>query len=149
MPTYPAITMTSIAWTPLLSPDLVPLVAIHAYAHLVIDRDVYLANLSSRIQRMVNASPDPQVAVNEFVETLFQEGLVRDVGHCPVDEAGNNLIFSNPDIWEMLSNMGVFRNMTANPPLITNLMAHQALVLDLDDPVGRLKSWADGMARQA
>ena len=54
--------MTAVAWTPLLKPDLVPLVAIHAHSALTIDRDSYLSNLSSRIQRMVNASPDPKAA---------------------------------------------------------------------------------------
>jgi hypothetical protein len=141
--------MTTVAWTPLLNPDLVPLVAIHAHSPLMIDRDIYLSNLSSRIQRMVNASPDPKAAVDEFVETLFQEGLVRDVANCPVDEAGTNLILSNPDIWEMLSNMRVFQKMPVQPPLVTNLMAHQALMSDLDDPVGRLKSWAGQLARFA
>ncbi len=70
---------TTVAWTPLLNPDLVPLVAIHAHSPLMMDRDVYLSCLSSRIQRMVNASPDPRVAVKEFVETLFQESLVSEV----------------------------------------------------------------------
>jgi hypothetical protein len=141
--------MTTVAWTPLLKPLLVPLVAIHAHSPLMIDRDIYLSNLSSRIQRMVNASPDPKAAVKEFQETLFQEGLLREVVNCPAEKAGTNLILSNPDIWEMLSNMGVFKKMPATPPLITNLMAHQALISDLDDPVGRLKSWAGRMAREA
>jgi len=72
--------MTTIAWTPLLKPDLVPLVAIHAHSALMIDRDSYLSNLSSRIQRMVNASPDPKAAVKEFVQTLFGRGWCRKCG---------------------------------------------------------------------
>jgi hypothetical protein len=141
--------MTTIAWTPLLKPLLVPLVAIHAHGPLMIDRDIYLSNLSSRIQRMVNASPDPKAAVKEFQETLFQESLVSEVPYCPTEEAGTNLILSNSRVWDVLSNMGVFHKMPAKPPLVTNLMAHQALMLDLDDPVGRLKSWAGRMAREA
>jgi hypothetical protein len=141
--------MTTIAWTPLMKPLLVPLVAIHVYPHMTIDRDIYLSSLSSRIQRMVNASPDPKAAVNEFVEAMFEEGLWRDTGHCPVDRAGTNLVLSNPDSWEMLSNMGVFQKLPVKPPLVTYLMAHEALMSDLDDSVGRLKSWAGGMARQA
>jgi hypothetical protein len=31
---------------------------------------------------MVNASPDPKAAVKEFVETLFEEGLLKDVTNC-------------------------------------------------------------------
>src|SRR5260370_3946000 len=141
--------MTTIAWTPLLNPDLVTLVAIHALSPLMIDRDIYLGNLSSRIQKMVNASPDPKAAVKEFQETLFQESLVSEVPYCPTEEAGTNLILSNSRVWDVLSNMGVFRKMPVKPPLVTNLMAHQALMSDLDDPVGRLKSWAGGMAREA
>ena len=115
----------------------------------MIDRDIYLSNLSSRIQRMVNASPDPKAAVKEFQETLFQESLVSEVPYCPTEEAGTNLILSNSRVWDVLSNMGVFSKMPVEPPLVTNLMAHQALMSDLDDPVGRLKSWASRMAREA
>ncbi len=115
----------------------------------MIDRDTYLGNLSTRIQRMVNGSPDPKTAVNEFVKTLFQEGLLRDTGHCPVDEAGANLILSTRTVWEMLSNVGVFQKLPAYPPLVTNLMAYDALQSDLDEPVGHLKWWAGRMARFA
>jgi hypothetical protein len=140
---------TTVAWTPLLKPDLVSLVAVHAHSPLMMDPDIYLSSLSTRIQRMVNASPDPKAAVREFQETLFQESMVSEVPYCPTEEAGNNLICSNSRVWDILSNMGVFQRMPVNPPLITNLMAHQALSLDLDDPVGRLKSWASRMAREA
>ena len=102
----------------------------------MIDRDSYLSNLSSRIQRMLNASPNPKAAVKEFQETLFQESLASEVPYCPTEEAGNNLIFSNSRVWDVLSNMGVFQKMPAKPPLVTNLLAHQALMLDLDDPGG-------------
>jgi hypothetical protein len=43
----------------------------------------------------------------------------------------------------------VFKQMPAKPPLVENLMANQALKADLDDPVGRLKSWASRMAQAA
>ena len=109
----------------------------------MIDRDIYLSNLSSRIQRMVNASPDPKAAVKEFQETLFQESLVSEVPYCPTEEAGTNLILSNSRVWDVLSNMGVFSKMPVEPPLVTNLMAHQALMSDLDDPVGRLRNLTD------
>src|ERR1700681_2748615 len=100
--------MTTVAWTPLLYPDLVPLVAVHAHSPLTMDRDIYLSCLSSRIQRMVNASPDPRVAVKEFVETLFQESLVSEVPYCPTEEAGTNLILSNSRVWDVLANLMVF-----------------------------------------
>jgi hypothetical protein len=116
---------------------------------MTIDRDIYLSSLSSRVQRMVNASPDPRAAVKEFQETLFEESLVSEVPYCPTEEAGTNLILSNSRVWDVLSNMGVFRKMPAKALPVTNLMAHEALMLDLDDPVGRLKSWAGRMAREA
>jgi hypothetical protein len=142
--------MTPIAWTPLLKPQLVPLVAIHAYPNQVLDRDIYLSQLSSRIQRMVNACPNPKTAVKEFLQTMFEEGLVKDIANCPPQEAGTNLIVSNSEVWDILSNLGVFQSLTkAKPPLVANLMAHQALSLDLNDPLGRLKTWATLMAREA
>ena len=35
---------TTVAWTPLLKPSLVPLVAIHAHSPLMIDPDIYMSN---------------------------------------------------------------------------------------------------------
>jgi len=61
------------------------------------------------------------------------------------------MVVSNPDIWEMLSNMGVFNATPVKPPLITNLMAHHALKSDMEDngPVGRPKSCAGRIAQFA
>jgi hypothetical protein len=141
--------MNPIAWSPLLNPKLVQLVAIQAHPEVKMDRDVYLSDLSSRVQRMINACPDPQAAVKEFVESLFNEGLSKDVANCPAAEAGTNLILSNSQISDVLSNLGVFQRLeTVKLPLVANLMAHQTLSLDLDDPLGRLKSWATLMGRE-
>jgi len=74
---------------------------------------------------------------------------VSEVRYCPTDEAGTNLILSNSRVWDVLSNMGGVPKDASDTPASHELDAHQALMLDLDDPVGRLKSWAGRMAREA
>ena len=138
-----------IAWTPLLKPKLVPLVAIRLHPSQQLTRLTYLHLLGERIQRMVDSSPDPKVAVKELVQAMFEEGLLSDTGNCPPSEAGNRLILSNSEVEEILTNLGVFRRLTkAKPPLVENLMAHQALMSDRDDPLGRLKTWASQMGQE-
>ena len=111
-------------------------------------RLTYLHLLAERIQRMVDNSLNPKVTAKELVQAMFEEGLLPDTGNCPPDDAGNRLVLSNSDVWEKLTSLGVFRKLPkAKPPLVANLMAHQALTSDLDDPNGRLKSWASGMGQ--
>jgi hypothetical protein len=137
-----------IAWTPLLKPQHIPLVAISCSPQQRLNREIYLHLLSDRIQGMVDKSPDPQAAVKQFQEALFAEGMVSDMATCPIEEVGQNLVLSNPDVWEKLSNLGVFQKLlTAKPPLVANLMAHQALTSDQDDPTGRLLAWASRMGQ--
>src|SRR5712692_836221 len=94
-----------VAWTPLLKPQLIPLLAIRCPPTQRLDRDIYLSYLSDRVQAMVDALPeeDQKDAVSQFQEEMFRTGLVREVGFCPADEVGVNLVMSNSEIWEKLS----------------------------------------------
>jgi hypothetical protein len=134
-----------IAWTPLLKPQLIRLLAIRCPSTQQLDRDLYLSYLSDRVQAMVDALPeeDHVDAVRQFQEEMFSTGLVREVGFCPADEVGVTLVMSNSEIWEKLSNLGVSQRLRkARYPLIENLMAHQALMSDRENPVDNLTMWA-------
>jgi hypothetical protein len=99
--------------------------------------------LGDRIQRMVDEASDPSEAVRALQEEMFSSGLVLDVGHCPVDEAGNRLVWSNPAIEEKLSSLGVFQKLRkVRHPLVESLMAHQALMSDRENPGDNLTLWA-------
>jgi hypothetical protein len=60
---------------------------------------------------MVDEAPDPVEAVSALQEEMFSSGLVLDMGHCPADEAGNRLVWSNPAVEEKLSSLGVFQEL--------------------------------------
>ncbi len=137
-----------IAWTPLLKPELIPLLAIRCPPTQQLDRDIYLSYLSDRVQAMVDALPeeDQADAVQQVQEVMFRTGLVREVGFCPADEVGVNLVMSNSEIWEKLSNLGVSQRLRkARYPLMENLMAHQALMSDRENPGDCLMKWASRM----
>jgi hypothetical protein len=141
----PIACIRNIAWTPLLKPQHIPLVAIRCHPSQLLDRDIYLHLLGVRIQGLVDCIPptERKRAVRDFQEEMFRTGLVLEVGYCPADEVGNRLVESNPGIWEPLTNMGVFRRLTnARHPLVENLMAHQALSSEKDDPECHLIHWA-------
>ena len=62
-------------------------------------------------QEMVDTAPDSEEAAIALQEAMFCSGLLSDVGHCPTDEVGNRLVWSNPAIAEQLSNLGVFQSL--------------------------------------
>jgi len=118
-------------------------VAIRCHPNQEFDRDIYMSLLGDRIQHMVDEAPDPDEAVNALQAQMFSHGLVMDVGHCPANEAGNRLVWSNLAVEEKLSNLGVFQRLKkVKPPLIENLMAHQALASESESPVDNLTLWA-------
>jgi hypothetical protein len=132
-----------IAWTPLKDPRKTRLVAIRCHPDQVLDRDIYLFLLSKRIQQMVDAAPDAAQAVSALQEEMFRTGVVLEVGHCPAAEAGNRLVWSNPAVAEKISCLRVFQKLRkVKLPLVENLMAHQALSSEMDDPEGGLTRWA-------
>jgi hypothetical protein len=136
-----------IAWTPLLNPKKIFLVAIRCHPQQEFDREVYLSLLGDRIQAMVDASPDPKEAVSQLQEEMHSTGLVKDVAHCKTERAGIDLVEGNPEIWEICSNLGVFQKLRyVRQPLIENLMAHQALISDQENLVDGLTLWASLMA---
>jgi hypothetical protein len=132
-----------ISWSPLEGSRSVYMVAIRCHPNQKLDSDTYMYLLSKRVQHMVDESGDPSEAVAALQEEMFRSGLVSEVGFCPVDEAGNRLVWSNPAVEEKLSNLGAFELLrTAQQPLIENLMAHQALVSDRENPIDNLTLWA-------
>src|SRR5271156_2018862 len=136
-----------VAWSPLKDPRKAYLVAIRCHPNQELDRHIYMSLLGDRIQHMIDEAPDPDEAVSALQEEMFRTGLVIEVGHCPADEAGSRLVWSNSAIEEKLSNLGVFERLKkAKQPLIENLMAHQALVSDNENPVDNLTLWASQIA---
>ena len=132
-----------IAWSPLKEPGKAYLVAIRCHPNQQLDRDIYMSLLGDRIQHMVDQAPDPDEAVSALQEEMFSSGLLLDVGHCPANQAGNRLVWSNGAVEEKLSSLGVFQRLKkVKAPLVENLMAHQALMSEKDNPVDNLMLWA-------
>lgn len=126
-----------------MEPEEIYAVAIRCLPTQSLDRDVYMGFLAERIQEMVDSAPDPAEAVAALQEAMFSGGLLSDVGHCPIDEAGTRLVEGNPAVEERLSIVGVFQNLREiKHPLIENLLAHEVLMSQREDPVGSLTMWA-------
>jgi hypothetical protein len=132
-----------IAWSPLIEPANIYMVAIRCLPTQKLDSYLYMNFLGDRIQEMVDTAPDPEEAVSALQEEMFSSGLVMDVGHCPTSEAGNRLVWSNPAVEERLSNLGVFEELRhVVCPLIESLLAYEALKSQEDNPVDNLTLWA-------
>ena len=132
-----------IAWSPLAEPEEIYGVAIRCLPTQQLDRDLYMSFLGDRIQEMVDTAPDSEEAVTALQEAMFSSGLLSDVVHCPTDEAGNRLVWSNPAVQEQLSILGVFQRLReVKHPLIENLMAHEVFMSQKDNPVDNLTMWA-------
>jgi hypothetical protein len=126
-----------------MEPGEIYAVAIRCLPTQPLDRDLYLSLLGDRIQEMVDTAPDPEEAVSALQEAMFSSGLVGDVGHCPMDEAGNRLVWSNPAVEEQLSNLGVFQRLSdIELPLIENLLAYEVFMSQKENPVDNLTMWA-------
>jgi hypothetical protein len=126
-----------------MEPREIYAVAIRCLPMQHLDRDLYMSLLGDRIQEMVDTAPDPEEAVSALQEAMFSSGLVSEVGHCPTDEAGNRLVWSNPAVAEQLSNLGVFQSLReVRQPLIENLLAHEVFVSQKENPVDNLTMWA-------
>lgn len=126
-----------------MEPGKIYAVAIRCLPTQQLDRDLYLSFLGDRIQEMVDTAPDPEEAVSALQEAMFSNGLVSEVGHCPMEEAGNRLVWSNPAVEEQLSNLGVFQSLREiKHPLIENLLAHEVFVSQKENPVDNLSMWA-------
>lgn len=123
--------------------DKVYMVAIRCLPTQELDSYLYMSILSDRIQEMVDTAPDPEGAVSALQEEMYGSGLIMDVGHCPTSEAGIRLVSSNPAVEERLSILGVFEKLRhVVHPLIENLLAHEALKSQVDNPVDNLTLWA-------
>jgi hypothetical protein len=139
----PTETTRLIAWSPLMDPRKAYAVAIRCSPTQQFDRDIYMSILGDRIQQMVDTAPDPAEAVSALEEAMCSAGLVSYVDHCPTDEAGNRLVWSNPSIGEQLSNLGVFRNLgELEYPLIESLCAHEVFMSQRENPADNLTMWA-------
>jgi hypothetical protein len=126
-----------------MEPEEIYAVAIRCLPTQSLDRNIYMSLLGDRIQEMVDTAPDPEEAVSALQEEMFSSGLVGDVGHCPTDEAGNRLVWSNPSVEERLSILGVFKSLSAvKHPLIENLLAHEVFRSQRENPVDNLTMWA-------
>jgi len=85
--------------------------------------DEALMYLADRVQALVEAEDDPESAAEGLWSNLKAHGLA--VGSLPkLENVGNDLIYSNPEVRERLSNMRVFENLPKGP-------------LEKDDPEAR------------
>src|ERR1700694_2489775 len=137
----PAERSRQIAWTPLHEPQLVRLLAIRCPPSQKLTDGLYLSYLGDRIQAMVDDLPEDlrEDAVRQFQEAMYCESLLGEILHCPPDEVGVNLVISNPQVWEGLSNLGIEQRLIdVKHPLIENLMAHEALMSDRENPIDNL-----------
>jgi hypothetical protein len=126
-----------------MEPGEIYAVAIRCLPTQPLDRDLYMSLLGDRIQEMVDTAPDPEEAVSALQEAMLSSGLVSEVRHCPTDEAGNRLVWSNPAVEEQLSNLGVFQSLReVRQPLIENLLAHEVFASQKENPVDNLTMWA-------
>jgi hypothetical protein len=126
-----------------MEPGEIYVVAIRCLPTQRLDRDLYMSFLGDRIEEMVDTAPDPEEAVAEFQEAMFNEGLLSELVHCPTDGAGNHLVWSNPAVAEQLSNLGVFQSLNQiKYPLIENIRAHQVFKYQKENPGDNLSMWA-------
>jgi hypothetical protein len=126
-----------------MEPGEIYAVAIRCLPTQRLDRDIYMSLLGDRIQEMVDTAPEPDEAVSALQEAMFSSGLVSDVGHCPTEEAGDRLVWSNGAVEEQLSILGVFQRLReVKHPLIENLLAHEVFMSQKENPVDNLTIWA-------
>ena len=140
-----------IAWSPIQTPRKIFLLAVLCPANQKMDRRTYLSYLGDRIQTMVQSSQDPQEAVKALQEELYRTGLVREVGYCPTDEAGQRLVTDNPSIEDKVDNLGAFKSLESNPRAAPtdNLEARKAMKADQTAPQDSLLNWATQMGAVA
>lgn len=136
----------TVAWAPTREEPGAQISAVLCHPEQALDRELYLSLLGDRIQRMIDASPDPQGATNELANLLFEQGLLADAGHVPAEEAGNRLVWSNPAIEERLGNRNLLSKIKAAKPHEMP-EARKAILADQADPLTRLLSWGSAIAQ--
>lgn len=107
---------TILAWKP--EPELEPrlvnpnlrarpvLGAIEVAKGQKLDREIYLALLSDRLDQMLSRTPDPVQALANLYEMLDEAGLAPDQ-RPTLAEAGNALIYSNPAMVDHLDALNI------------------------------------------
>jgi hypothetical protein len=98
--------------------------------------------VGERIQRIVDGADDPTEATDELGSTLVEYGIGPDI-HCPPDQAGNWLVWSNLAVAERFQKKGLLRDMTCKTPE-EMVLARGCINKDAenDDAIGWLQTWA-------
>lgn len=124
----------------------VSLSAILVVPGIMLRRDGYLSLLGERIQRMVNASEDPQEATDALVQDLWEAGLCPDLGHVAAEEAGAYLVSTNPGTSQRLKSWGLLPTSEAGPTYEI-AEAREVLKGERHDPGDHLRTWAALLSR--
>lgn len=133
-----------IAWAPTKKSRWIRLTAVLCAPEQVMDRDIYLLLLGERVQRMVDAAEDPDEARDQLHRHLFEYGLMPDLGHCPTEEAGNRLVWSNPAVGEKLGDLGVLRGLP-QVKVVEMTQAREVINQDLEEPMDQLAIWVSDL----
>ena len=133
-----------IAWAPTTKSRWIRLTAVLCAPEQVMDRDIYLLLLGERVQRMVDAAEDPDEARDQLHRHLFEYGLMPDLGHCPIEEAGNQLVWSNPAVGEKLGDLGVLRGLP-QVKVVEMTQAREVINQDLEEPMDQLAIWVSDL----
>lgn len=134
-----------IAWAPTSDPQLLQIGSVLVHPNQKLDRGLYLALLSSRVQRLVNNCQNKQEAVDALVEQMSDDSLLEDPGSVPWETAGDSLVLSNPPLEHQLRELGLLENLKA-AQLQEMPEARQVLDEDRKNPASRLLDWASALA---
>jgi hypothetical protein len=103
--------------------------------------------LADRVQTLIDASDDPEDAVAKLVHQLNLGNLLPNEDTVPVSEAGESLVYQNPNVREQLSRFGV--PLSIPGPILEMAQARECLDDGLEDPFAHLMAWADAISRPA
>ncbi len=115
-------------------------------------RDIYNSFLGDRIQALINLSDDPEHSAWTLTEALHDAGMWSYASYGPMDEIGNNLVVSNPHVWEALTNLRVYDSVwpPRKIPFADSLIVRRELQGEssaCDDPEGMLQMWVEGLKK--
>lgn len=136
---------TLIAWAPSSDPQKLQISAVWIHPQQKLDRGMYLAILSDRIQALVANCQDKQKAVNELTSQMYDDGLTEDEGNVPWQTAGESLVVNNPPLENALRSLGLLENLK-EASLQEMPDAREVLVEDRKSPASRLLDWASALA---
>jgi hypothetical protein len=134
-----------VAWTPVVKGNAPLIFSVLLHPRQALSISTFMALLAERIQTMVVACDDPEFEAAEFQRSLEEGGLWSGPMTVLVEEAGNILVYSNPNVVSRLYAHGFPENVDHLEP--TEMPeARSEIVADQEDPSGRLVSWVSAIS---